>query len=446
MTFKEKPLVELCEIVSSKRVFAASYQSEGVPFFRGKEVSQLARGEDTTAELYISNEVYKDVISRTGPINSGDILLTAVGTLGNPYQVKETDLPFYFKDGNIVWLRKFSKEINSTYLFYWLNSEYGRRKILDTAIGSTQAALTITGLAAISISCPSLAQQTGIVGILSAIDQKITINNVLSKTLEGIAQTIFKSWFIDFDPVKSKMTGGNPEGMDAATAALFPDSMEESEIGVIPKGWEVKTLGDICATTIGGLWGNDDESPENPDSYQCIRGVDMDDLKASGFAPRVPVRWDKTHNFSKRLLSGTQILIAGSGAGPVAKSLLWDEAMNNLFPQPVVFSNFVKRFECNSNEMASFVSSILSTMYESREIFKFVNGTSVPNLQDRELLTGKKVAVPSIDLLRAFDNIKRTSIKRKYSGENSNLVAIRDSLLPRLISGELQIPEEMLAS
>jgi type I restriction enzyme S subunit len=139
-------------------------------------------------------------------------------------------------------------------------------------------------------------------------------------------------------------------------------------------------------------------------------------------------------------------LIAGSGAGPVAKSLLWDEAMNILFPKPVVFSNFVKRFECNSNEMASFVSSILSTMYESREIFTFVNGTSVPNLQDRELLTSKKIAVPSDDLLRAFDNIKRASIRRKYSGENSNLVAIRDSLLPRLISGELQIPEEILAS
>ena len=85
-------------------------------------------------------------------------------------------------------------------------------------------------------------------------------------------------------------------------------------------------------------------------------------------------------------------------------------------------------------------------MYESREIFTFVNGTSVPNLQDRELLTSKKVALPSNDLLRTFDSIKRTSIKRKYSGENSNLVSIRDSLLPRLISGELQIPDEMLAS
>ena len=101
MSSKESKLLELCEIVSSKRVFAASYQSEGIPFFRGKEVSQLARGENTTAELCISEDVYDDVVSRTGPINSGDILITAVGTLGNPYQVKETDLPFYFKDGNI---------------------------------------------------------------------------------------------------------------------------------------------------------------------------------------------------------------------------------------------------------------------------------------------------------------------------------------------------------
>jgi type I restriction enzyme S subunit len=298
----------------------------------------------------------------------------------------------------------------------------------------------------ISIKTPPLEIQKKISVILKSLDRRIQLNLAVSQSLEDIAQSIFKSWFIDFDPVKAKMAGEKPASIDAATAALFPDSMVESELGLIPKGWEVKTLGNICATTIGGLWGNDDESPENPDSYQCIRGVDMDDLKASGYAPRVPVRWDKTHNFKKRLLCGTQILIAGSGAGPVAKSLLWDEAMNNLFPQPVVFSNFVKRFECKTNEMASFVSSILSVMYESREIFTFVNGTSVPNLQDRELLTGKKVAVPSIDLLRAFDNIKRTSIKRKYSGENSNLVAIRDSLLPRLISGELQIPEEMLAT
>jgi type I restriction enzyme S subunit len=312
--------------------------------------------------------------------------------------------------------------------------------------GSAQPFISQTDIRELYVKIPELRVQKAIGKLLYELEKKIEVNAACAKTLEDIAQTIFKSWFIDFDPVKAKMAGEKPAGMDAATAALFPDSMVESELGLIPKGWEVTALGDICATTIGGLWGNDEKSLENSDSYQCIRGVDMDDLKALGYAPRVPIRWDKLHNFSKRLLSGTQILIAGSGAGPVAKSLLWDESMNILFSKPVVFSNFVKRFECNSNEMASFVSSILTTMYESREIFTFVNGTSVPNLQDRELLIGKKVAVPSIDLLRAYDSIKRTSIKRKYSGENSNLVAIRDSLLPRLISGELQIPTEILSS
>ena len=172
----------------------------------------------------------------------------------------------------------------------------------------------------------------------------------------------------------------------------------------------------------------------------------MDDLKNLGYAPHVPTRWDKEKNYEKRILNGKQILIAGSGAGPVAKSLLWDEQMNQLFSLPVVFSNFVKRIECHSNETASFVSSLLTSMYESREIFSFVNGTSVPNLQDKELLASKKIVLPSEEVQRKFDGIKRNSIMLKYCGENLNLVALRDVLLPRLTSGELQIPKELLVS
>jgi type I restriction enzyme S subunit len=403
------------------------------PFIYGKGLPQAKRKRGEVP-VYGSNGI---VGTHSEPfVTEPAVIIGRKGSVGEVHLANGPSWPI-----DTAFYALGSTEVDLHYLYYLL-------KTLPITSNSDSAVpgLNRDSAHSLEICVPDIQGQTAIGKILFSLDQKIEANNALSKTLEDIAQTIFKCWFIDFGPVKAKMAGEKPVGLDATTATLFPDSMEESEIGLIPKGWEVKTLGDICATTIGGLWGNDDESPENPDSYQCIRGVDMDDLKASGYAPRVPVRWDKTNNFSKRLLSGTQILIAGSGAGPVAKSLLWDEAMNNLFSQPVVFSNFVKRFECNSNEMASFVSSILSTMYESREIFTFVNGTSVPNLQDKELLTGKKVAVPSIDLLGAFDNIKRTSIKRKFSGENSNLVAIRDSLLPRLISGELQIPEEMLAS
>ena len=439
MKFEAKRLGDIAEIIGggTPSTKDPSNWDGDIPWLTPKDLSSFEgiyvdRGSRSITELG-----FKTSSAKMLPV--GTVLYTSRAPIGyvaiasNSISTNQGFKSLILKDGYVP-----------EFVFYLLKAS--KSEIESHASGGTFAEISAKALSDVVLQFPPKIQQEAIAKLLKSLDEKIATNNALSKTLEDIAQTIFKSWFTDFDPVKAKMAGEKPAGMDAATAALFPDSMEDSEIGVIPKGWEVKTLGDICATTIGGLWGNDDESPENPDSYQCIRGVDMDDLKASGFAPRVPVRWDKTHNFSKRLLSGTQILIAGSGAGPVAKSLLWDEAMNNLFPQPVVFSNFVKRFECNSNEMASFVSSILSTMYESREIFTFVNGTSVPNLQDRELLTGKKVAVPSIDLLRAFDNIKRTSIKRKYSGENSNLVAIRDSLLPRLISGELQIPEEMLAS
>jgi len=415
MTFKENKLVELCDIVSSKRVFAASYQSEGVPFFRGKEVSQLARGENTTAELYISNEVYTDVISRTGPINSGDILLTAVGTLGNPYQVKETDLPFYFKDGNIVWLRKFSKEINSTYLFYWLNSEYGRRKVLDTAIGSTQAALTITGLAAISISCPSLAQQTGIVGILSAIDQKITMNNALSKTLEDIAQTIFKSWFIDFDPVKAKMAGEKPAGMDAATAALFPDSMEESEIDLIPKTWELKTLGEVVDIS----WG---DTKTTKASYVSSGFKAYSAKGQDGFL--------KTFDYSEM---GIVLSAIGANCGKTWLATgKWSCIKNTMriiatpnYPEAIPYVYFLTN---------------RSNFWERR-------GTAQPFI-GQEDSRSLRILFPDKYLVARFSEVITPIFDfiNKLSEETGVLNELRDSLLPRLISGELKIPEEMLAS
>ena len=395
--------------------------------------------------VWVNESAFKFL--KKSSLNEGDLVLCNVGSVGIVFEVPDLGTPMTLGPNSVLCRTKDPQEIRQRYLYYYFLSPTGQALLQELSGGSTvQPKFNKTVLRNSEIEVPDLPHQDLAIRVLGDIDSKITMNNALTKTLEDIAQTIFKSWFIDFGPVKAKMAGEKPDGMDDATAALFPDSMDESELGLIPKGWKVTALGDLCATTIGGLWGNDEESLENPDSYQCIRGVDMDDLKALGYAPRVPIRWDKLHNFSKRLLSGTQILIAGSGAGPVAKSLLWDETMNTLFSKPVVFSNFVKRFECNSNEMASFVSSILTIMYESREIFTFVNGTSVPNLQDKELLIGKKVAVPSIDLLRAYNTIKRSSIKLKYSGENSNLVAIRNSLLPRLISGELQIPEEMLAS
>lgn len=430
MTFKDKKLAELCEIVSSKRVFAASYQSEGVPFFRGKEVSQLARGENTTAELFISEEVYNDVVARTGPIISGDILLTAVGTLGNPYQVKETDLPFYFKDGNIVWLRKFSGEINSTFLFYWLNSEHGRRKVLDTAIGSTQAALTITGLGGISISYPSLSQQIAIVKILSAIDHKIAVNNSLCKTLEGIAQTIFKSWFIDFDPVKAKMAGEKPVGMDAATAMLFPDSMVESELGLIPKGWEVTTLNSLLK-------------------------LHKSTVKAGVMTESVPYA-------PIDQIGAKNIFLKNSIAGSAAKTSLVSFKKNDILfgaMRPYFHKVVLAPFDGTTRTTTfvlrvmnpSYLTYSLFTVYQDEAVAFATNnsqGTTIPYAVWNNSFENYPIIFPPEPIAKVFNDLVLPFIEYGYSliAQNQSLVEIRDGLLPRLISGELQIPEDMLAS
>ena len=439
MSFEVKRIGEVAEIIGggTPSTKVPDNWDGDIPWLTPKDLSSFEGIYVERGSRSITEKGFKSSSAKMLP--AGAVLYTSRAPIGyvaiarNPICTNQGFKSLILKDGYVP-----------EFVFYLLKAS--KAEIESHSSGGTFAEISAKALSDVMLKFPSKTQQESIARILLSLDEKILNNNTLSDTLENFAQTIFKSWFIDFDPVKAKMAGEKPAGMDDATASLFPDSMEESELGLIPKGWEVTALADVCYTTIGGLWGNDEKSLENPDSYLCIRGVDMDDLKSLGYAPRVPIRWEKAQNYEKRLLRGTQILIAGSGAGPVAKSLLWDEQMNFLFSKPVVFSNFVKRFECNSNEMATFVFSLLSTMYDSREIFTFVNGTSVPNLQDRELLTSKRVALPPKDLLRVFDDIKRTSIKLKYGGENSKLVALRDSLLPRLISGELQIPEEMLAS
>ncbi len=408
-------LDELCDIVSSKRVFAKSYQDEGIPFFRGKEISQLARGEITTSELYISEEVYNDVITRTGQIKPGDILLTAVGTIGNPYQVKLTDLPFYFKDGNIVWLRNFSKDINSTYLFYWINSEYGRKRVLETAIGSSQAALTINGISDIRISFPSLIQQSAIVKLLSSLDQQISINNALSKTLESIAQSIFKSWFIDFDPVHAKSRGEKPFGMDDETAALFPDSFEESELGMIPKGWEKGLLGDHVSPKKGK---SITKKSTRPGEIPVVAG---------GLEPAY------FHDAANSKYPSVTISASGANAGFVRLYLqdIWASDCSVL----------------NSENTSHPYFWYLLLKYNQELIYSMQQGAAQPHIYPSDLMRIPTV-IASRELLNKFEIITTNlfMLVRNNEMNSMSLSEIRDLLLPRLISGELQIPEELLVS
>lgn len=173
-------LGDICTISSSKRIFAKEYKSEGIPFYRGKEVIEKHNGNNVSTELYISKERYEEIKSKYDVPGKGDILLTSVGTLGVPWLVDEED--FYFKDGNLTWLRC-NEKILSGYLYLWLNSAEAQNQIDAKCIGSTQKALTIETLNKFQITLPSLELQEKIVSVINPIEARINSNKKINENL-----------------------------------------------------------------------------------------------------------------------------------------------------------------------------------------------------------------------------------------------------------------------
>ena len=148
-------LGEFCMISSSKRIFESEYCGNGVPFYRGKEITQKKNGEQILDLIYISEKRYNELIENYGKPQKGDILLTAVGTIGNSYMVQDED--FYFKDGNILWLHDFSITNVNLYVYEYMQSNLFKKHINELSIGSTQKALTIQSLLYTKIIFPDIA-------------------------------------------------------------------------------------------------------------------------------------------------------------------------------------------------------------------------------------------------------------------------------------------------
>jgi type I restriction enzyme S subunit len=187
----EKKLGEVTELTSSKRVHLADYVPSGVPFFRGKEISQLKNNQMPDDILYISNEQYKEIKDKYGVPKKGDILITAVGTLGNVLCIKNDD-EFYFKDGNLIWMKNIL--IDSHFLEVLL--DVGKEKVLASAIGSSQKALTMAALNNLEFHIPSNPkEQQKIASCLSSLDALITAQAEKIEQLQlhkkGLMQGLF---------------------------------------------------------------------------------------------------------------------------------------------------------------------------------------------------------------------------------------------------------------
>jgi type I restriction enzyme S subunit len=176
-------------------------------------------------------------------VQKGDVCLAIVGhTIGLVFQVEEQ------WDGanlteNAARLTDF-RGAEPAYIFSYLRSQFGQDLIKSHIVGSAQGKLPLYAIASFPIPLPPLAEQKAIAAVLGALDDKIELNRRMNATLEAMARALFQSWFVDFDPVRAKLDGRQPVGMDEVTAALFPGSFEDSEAGHIPTGWKPVRLPD----------------------------------------------------------------------------------------------------------------------------------------------------------------------------------------------------------
>lgn len=185
-------LKEVSDIGSSKRIFARDYESAGVPFYRGKEILQKINKKHISNKLFISEDKFNDIKQKYSVPKENDILITAVGTIGGIYLVKKSDLPFYFKDGNLIRVFNIkSNLVNPQYLYYLLASVEGQNKINSIKIGSTQSALTIDDIRNIEFDFPNIETQKNICNRLSPIEKKISLNNQINDNLLELANVIF---------------------------------------------------------------------------------------------------------------------------------------------------------------------------------------------------------------------------------------------------------------
>ncbi|MDA9917720.1 restriction endonuclease subunit S [Pontimonas sp.] len=387
----------------------------------GWPVVKIKNIQDGTVSLegcgFVSEDVAAEAVAAGFKAEAGDILLSLTGYVGQAGRVSEGDQVLVNQRVGYV---KAHDPAERSYVFYLLL--YLKNQIEELATGTAQANVSPKDIRGLLVPSVSREYRLASAGILETLDKKISINKALSKTLEGMAQTIFKSWFIDFDPVKAKMVGQEPTGMDAETAALFPDSMEESELGKIPSGWKVNPLESVIELLDSKrvpLNRAERKARPGPYPYFGATGV-LDFIDASLFA-------------GPHVLVGEDGSVVTADGKPVVQ-YVWGEFW---------VSNHAHVLKGRRGFSVEHVKLLL----ENIDISNYITGAVQLKLSQQNLKS-VPIVVPPQGVALAFGELLNPlfSLRRSLEDQSTIVSELRDSLLPRLISGDLKIPDEMLAA
>jgi len=398
------PLAELCDQergITYGIVKIGEFVPGGVPVIRGGDIrnGSIVFDDQKRVTEEISQQFQRTIL------RGGEIVINLISEPGH-----NAIVPLHLAGANVsrdVGVIPLNDTVDHRYVDYYLKSPMTVNWLTSRLQGSVTLKINLGTLKELPVATPSLGEQRAISNTLSLLDDRIFLLRETNCTLEAIAQALFKSWFVDFDPVRAKQEGREPEGIDSDTAALFPDSFEESDLGLVPSGWRAANFGDIITRlSVGKKYDNKTALPEGnvPILDQGKSGIigfhnDTPSVKASLDAPIVVFA---NHTCYMRLIS-------------------YDfSAIQNVLP---------------------FVGNKVDTVwayYATKDRVKFSEYKG--HWPDFAI---EKAIIPNEATTIAFRNTTDPLTRRIRLNElqAQTLATLRDSLLPRLISGQLRLPD-----
>lgn len=425
-------LTALRELVGIKHGFAF----KGEYFANGKTPLQLT----TPGNFAVGGgfqrgkgKYYAGPVPAEYVLSAGDVIVSmtdlskAADTLGYAAVVPKSEGVTWLHNQRVGLVRpNDGVEVCMEYVHYLMRSPSYRHWVVSTATGSTVKHTSPDRILAYEFLLPTFFEQKQIGSMLSLLDERIALLFEVNSTLDAIVQALFKSWFVDFDPVRAKAKGFEPEGMRAVTAKLFPDGFEESELGLVPNGWSVRSVYDIARVIYGAPFASKRFNTEGVGTAL----VRIRDLKSENPG----VYTDELHPKGYMIQPGDLVV----GMDGEFRAYLWGGREAWLNQRVCVF-------EPAPGVPAAFVHRSITPLLAAVEASE--TATTVIHLGKNDI-DRFRVVVPNQEVLAEFSAVVEPIYARIVKNKETafSLSALRDTLLPRLISGQLRLPEATAAT
>ena len=427
MSFEWRPFTDLLAAIVDNRGRTCPVGDSGLPLIATNciDPNSLYPSYDTTR--YVSAETYQSWF-RGHPL-PGDILFVCKGSPGRTNWCPD---PVNFCIAqDMVAVRADPKKVTPKYLLAALRSSLVQSQIENLHVGTMIPHFKKGDFGKLSIPVPSFQAQIEIGDFFFEASARIALLRETNATLEAIAQALFKSWFVDFDPVRAKSQGLAPAGMDEATAALFPDSFEESALGLVPKGWQGGTLDDLAELNSQSWSGR--RHPER------VRYLDLANVKDNEFAVVSEFAFAEAPSRARRALRSGDTIVGTVRPGNRSFAFIHEPVPN--LTASTGFAVLSPRVVDNT----AFVYLAATQDASIEHLSHVADGGAYPAVRP-DVVSALACVVPAAEILRAFNAVACPLLEKVSANQQraQTLASVRDTLLPRLISGQLRLPEALV--